>query len=265
MGGDLAWWIVPAVLGAACAPAVDRLGRWALTTGTVAPLPGADPLGRAPHAGATPSPVSRWSTWAATSTAACVVACALAGVSVTLAVAERLPWAALPAWWALALIGVAITRTDLDRHRIPDVLVALLLASGGAGLLAAAWLGGTMASYARAWAAAGACLGAFLALALVSPSGLGMGDVKLMGALGLYLGYIGWGTLLLGIVLGLALAGLAGGVAAVTLSLRGSGRDGPESPPSARRRAVTALRTPIPLGPFLVTGAIAAMLVPAAI
>ena len=47
-------------------------------------------------------------------------------------------------------------------------------------------------------------------LALISPGGLGMGDVKLAGLLGLYLAYLGSRALLLGVAGGFVLAAVVG-------------------------------------------------------
>jgi hypothetical protein len=56
-----------------------------------------------------------------------------------------------------------------------------------------------------------ACASAFyLILALVYPAGIGWGDVKLSGLLGLYLGWIGPAALVLGLAAGFVLAALAG-------------------------------------------------------
>ena len=49
----------------------------------------------------------------------------------------------------------------------------------------------------------------YLILAIISPNGIGMGDVKLAAPLGLYLGYLGWGQLFYGGALGFVLGGLA--------------------------------------------------------
>jgi leader peptidase (prepilin peptidase)/N-methyltransferase len=48
----------------------------------------------------------------------------------------------------------------------------------------------------------------YLILGLISPGGIGMGDVKLAAPVGLYLGYLGWGQLLYGGLLGFILNGL---------------------------------------------------------
>jgi leader peptidase (prepilin peptidase)/N-methyltransferase len=49
---------------------------------------------------------------------------------------------------------------------------------------------------------------AYLILGLISPGGIGMGDVKLAAPVGLYLGYLGWTQLLYGGLLGFVLNGV---------------------------------------------------------
>ena len=68
----------------------------------------------------------------------------------------------------------------------------------------------------------------------LSPEGLGFGDVKLLGLLGLVLGWFGWGVLLAGVFLGL----LTGAVVSLALL--------------ATRRA--GWRTALPFGPPLLLG-----------
>jgi leader peptidase (prepilin peptidase)/N-methyltransferase len=72
----------------------------------------------------------------------------------------------------------------------------------------------------------------FLLANLIRPEGMGMGDVKLVAVVGLYLGQQVW----IALVIGLALAGLTG----VLIAL------GRRLPPS---------RTALPLAPFLAAGA----------
>jgi leader peptidase (prepilin peptidase)/N-methyltransferase len=122
----------------------------------------------------------------------------------------------LPAFLFLAAAGVLLAVIDLQHHLLPNRVVVPSIGIGAVLLLIAALAG-------QEWAALlGAVLGAaglfvvFLVLALVSPSGLGMGDVKLAGLTGLYLGWIGWGAVVVGAAAGfliqavLALALLAG-------------------------------------------------------
>jgi leader peptidase (prepilin peptidase)/N-methyltransferase len=58
-------------------------------------------------------------------------------------------------------------------------------------------------------AGAAILFGIYLILAIISPSGIGMGDVKLAGPVGLYLGYLGWNQLLYGGLLGFIVGGIA--------------------------------------------------------
>lgn len=147
--------------------------------------------------------------------------------------------ALVPAWVALALVGAVIVRTDLARHRIPD---ALTLAAAGCGAVLLA-LPADWAAYGRAWLAALAVSAVLLGLALIGPSGLGMGDVKLGPALGLYLGYLGWEAALVGVAAGFVLGALA---ALVVLA----------GDAIARKPLAGALRRALPFGPFLLVGAV---------
>jgi leader peptidase (prepilin peptidase)/N-methyltransferase len=145
--------------------------------------------------------------------------------------------AALPAFLALAAFGTVLIIVDAEHHRLPDRM------TGPAAIAAAILLAGAAAvdrswdSLARAGLAAAAMLCLFYVLALVSPRGVGLGDVKLVGLLAGYLGWQGWLT----VVAGLAAGFLAAGVVGILLLLTG--------------RATR--RTHIPLGPFLIAAALA--------
>lgn len=80
----------------------------------------------------------------------------------------------------------------------------------------------------------------YFVLWLVNPAGMGFGDVKLAPTLGLALGWYGWPTLVAGTFAGLLLGALAG----LTLL--------------ATRRADR--KTPIPFGPFMLLGALGALM-----
>ena len=162
---------------------------------------------------------------------------ALAGLGGAAAVLLVPTLALAPAWIVLAWIAAPIVRTDVARHRIPDVL-NVAAGAAGAVLLLVPWDG---AAYGRAWLGALAVTAAMLVLALIGPSGLGMGDVKLAPALGLYLGYLGWSALVVGVAAGFVL----GALAALGLLAREA---------FARRPLAGALRKALPFGPFLLLG-----------
>jgi leader peptidase (prepilin peptidase)/N-methyltransferase len=82
---------------------------------------------------------------------------------------------------------------------------------------------------------AAALFAVYLSLALVSPGGLGMGDVKLAALLGLYLGWLGWAAVVLGALAGFVVQAL---VALVLLAIRRIG-----------------LRGELPFGPAMLAGA----------
>jgi leader peptidase (prepilin peptidase)/N-methyltransferase len=77
-------------------------------------------------------------------------------------------------------------------------------------------------------------------IALISPKGMGMGDVKLAGLIGMVLGSIGFDLVAVAAGMGI----LLGGAGAVVALLAGAGR-----------------KSAIPFGPFLAAGAVIAVFV----
>jgi leader peptidase (prepilin peptidase)/N-methyltransferase len=149
---------------------------------------------------------------------------------------------ARPAAVALAWLGgaaVVLGGVDLASHRLPDRVVFPAGAVGVAALLADAAVTGSLPELLRAVAAAGLTFAVAAGAALLSPRGLGFGDVKLLALLGLVLGWAGWGVLLAGVLFGLLL-----GAAGSLLLL-------------ATRRA--GWRSAVPFGPPLLAGAYAAL------
>jgi leader peptidase (prepilin peptidase)/N-methyltransferase len=148
----------------------------------------------------------------------------------------------LPALCFLAALAVPLTVIDIRERRLPDRLtlpsypvalallgIASLFIHNGGGILLHALAG-----------LAGAAV-FYLLLALIYPAGLGWGDVKLSGVLGLYLGWFGLRVWVCGILGGFVLAGVTG-VALI-----------------AARRATR--KTQVPFGPFMLAGTLAAILV----
>lgn len=141
----------------------------------------------------------------------------------------------LVAFLYLAAVSIALALIDLDTHTLPNRIVipsyfvgALLLGVTGLvsdnhGAIVRALLGMT-------------ALGLFyFGMALVYPGGMGMGDVKFAGVLGLFLGYLGWDVLLVGAFSAFVLGGF---FALALIVLRKANRS-----------------SGIPFGPWMLTGA----------
>ncbi|GAA1933107.1 A24 family peptidase [Microbacterium aoyamense] len=135
----------------------------------------------------------------------------------------------------LAAVSITLSLIDLDTHRLPNSIVLPSYAVGALLFTAACAVGADWWSLGRAVAGAGALFAFYFVLRLVRPDGMGGGDVKLAGVLGLYLGWLGWPTL----VVGATAAFLLGGVFGVALLvLRRAGRG-----------------SAIPFGPWMILGA----------
>lgn len=119
----------------------------------------------------------------------------------------------LPAFLVLAVLGVQLARIDLAHHLLPNPLVLALLIGGLVLFAAGSSASAGWSHLLRAAASAVILFVVYLILAIISPRGIGMGDVKLAAPVGLYLGYLGWGQLFYGG----ALAFILGGIFSVVL------------------------------------------------
>jgi leader peptidase (prepilin peptidase)/N-methyltransferase len=144
-----------------------------------------------------------------------VIAVALAWATLTFRVGDYAQWSLLPAYLLLGVIGAALTFIDLDVHRLPDLIVLPSYPAAVLLLLVPTVVTGQWSWLLRAGLAGLALFVVYLVLALVSPGGggLGFGDVKLAGLLGLFLGWVGWGP----VVVSVLAAFLIGGVVALLL------------------------------------------------
>ena len=82
------------------------------------------------------------------------------------------------------------------------------------------------------WLVAG---GLFFLMWVIYPRGIGYGDVRLSGVLGIALGYLGWGELLVGVYGGFLLGGIGGGLLSLVRIVH---------------------RKAYPFGPFMLVGAL---------
>jgi leader peptidase (prepilin peptidase)/N-methyltransferase len=146
----------------------------------------------------------------------------------------------LPAYLYLGAVGTALAFIDLDTKRLPDRLTLPSYAVALVLLALPAWQENAWDSLLRA-VLGGLALGAlYFVLWFVYPSGMGFGDVKFSGVLGMYLGWISWATVALGGFLGFLLGGIGGIVLLV------SGR--------------ATRKTGVPFGPYMILGALLAIL-----
>ena len=165
----------------------------------------------------------------------------LAGALGALAVTARFGWSAqLPAWLWLVGVGLLLAVVDLRTLRLPNRVVLTGVVGAVVLLTGAAAADDAWPALARAALGGGVAFGVLLVLALVAPSGMGMGDVKLAGMLGLYLGWLGWPELVTGLFLGFGVQAVLG---LALIAVRRAGR-----------------KTELPFGPALIVGTLVAAL-----
>jgi leader peptidase (prepilin peptidase)/N-methyltransferase len=147
----------------------------------------------------------------------------------------------LPAYLYLAAIGLALALIDLDCKRLPNALTLPSYPVAALLLGAAALVGSDSGNWLRAMLGGSAMYAVYFGLAFAYPAGMGFGDVKLAGVLGMYMGWLGWGAWAVGLFLGFFLGGVFG------IALMAAKRGG--------------RKTAVPFGPFMLLGALIAVLI----
>jgi leader peptidase (prepilin peptidase) / N-methyltransferase len=165
---------------------------------------------------------------------------ALSAATASALVYARIGWTApLPAACCLCAAGPPLAATDMAEHHLPDKLTLPAITATAALLTTASWQNDDFAALGRAGIAAAAAGVFFLALALITRQ-IGGGDIKLAALTGMLPGWLGWNHFLLALLSGLLLAAVT---AAVLIATRRISR-----------------RDPLPLGPFLLAGALIGVL-----
>ena len=131
---------------------------------------------------------------------------------------------------------VAISAVDLERYIIPNRIVYPTLALLIPLFVISSAVDHRWGSLGRAAIAAAAAFSGFFVLHLAVPKGMGFGDVRLAGVIGLATGWLGLGHAFVGFFAGFVLGAVIG-IAFVVAT--GGGR-----------------KTRIPFGPFLAAGAV---------
>ena len=166
-----------------------------------------------------------------------VMCTAIGAIFATLFLVERLGMtAALPAYLYFVGVGVPLAAIDATTRKLPDrltlpsypILIVLLSVAEAASP--------NQGSAVRAATAAALLVALFFAPAFVR--GVGLGDVKLAGLLGLVLGFRSWPAVYIGMLAAFVLAAIF----VVSRNIRVGNRER------------------IPLGPFLVAGTFIAIL-----
>jgi leader peptidase (prepilin peptidase)/N-methyltransferase len=149
----------------------------------------------------------------------------------------------LVVWLLFAPVGVVLALVDLAVHRLPHGLTVPSAAASWGLLGVVVLLPGHAGSWLHAAAGSLALGGVLFVLFLISPAAMGSGDVLLALTVGAALGWYGWPVLFAGSFLAFTLASLFG-------LLR-------------RLRRAADAKSLIPLGPFLLAGALTGVLVAA--
>lgn len=159
------------------------------------------------------------------------------------ALALRLgPSPVLPAYLYLGAVSVALAVIDIRTRRLPNPITLPSYPIGVALLgVAVPFVQDGPARFVHALIGMAGLYVFFLVLFLIYPKGMGFGDVKLAGLLGLYLGWFGFGVLIVGAFLGYILGGVYG------LGAILAGR--------------ATRKTAIPFGPFMIAGALLAVFI----
>jgi leader peptidase (prepilin peptidase)/N-methyltransferase len=169
----------------------------------------------------------------------------VAGTAITGALFGAMAWRFGWSWVLLAFLfisaaGVVLSRIDLQHKLLPNRIVVPTLGIGFALLLLDAGMNQRWGNLLVAGVGSVVTFLIYLILALISPRGMGMGDVKLSAPLGLCLGYLSVGHLVLGVAFGF----VVGAVASVLLVTSG----------------LAGRKTALPFGPSMFLGCVLTVL-----
>lgn len=140
----------------------------------------------------------------------------------------------------LVPVGIALALVDWRTRLLPTRVIAPTYVGLVAVVLLLTAVTGDVGDLERAglgWLVAG---GLYLLLWVVYPRGMGYGDVRLSGVLGIALGHLGWSELVVGIYGGFLLGGVLGGVLSLLSRVDRKG---------------------YPFGPFMLLGALVGVVV----
>lgn len=141
----------------------------------------------------------------------------------------------LIAFLYFAAITVVLGLIDIDTHTLPNRIVLPAYLVAVVLLVAASVVGGHYEALLRAGIGMVGLWLAYAAMAFAYPGGMGFGDVKLAGVVGILLGWSGWGALAVGALAAFILGGL---YAMALIVLRRANR-----------------KSGIPFGPWMLAGA----------
>jgi leader peptidase (prepilin peptidase) / N-methyltransferase len=168
-----------------------------------------------------------------------LVEAATAGLFVAAAIRFGASWV-VPGYCLFFASLLAISMIDLDHYIVPNRIIYPTLFASVPLLVGAAALGHEWQALERA--VLGGLLGfvAFFVIHFISPRGMGFGDVRLAGVIGVYLGWLGYEHLFVGLFLSMLLASVVG-IGLIVARLR------------TRKQAV-------PFAPFMAVGAVLAVM-----
>jgi leader peptidase (prepilin peptidase)/N-methyltransferase len=146
----------------------------------------------------------------------------------------------LPAWLLLAVVGAVLGYIDGRTRYLPSAIIWPSYVVIGVALLAAAVGSGEWGSLRRALIAGAIGFAVFYVMWFMFPRGVGFGDVRLSGLLGLALGWLGWGEFVSGLYGGFFLGAVVGILLIVA--------------------KVMTRKQMVPFGPFMLVGALGGVL-----
>ncbi|WP_107774249.1 prepilin peptidase [Nocardioides sediminis] len=145
-----------------------------------------------------------------------------------------------PLVWLVPLVPVAVALSFVDWHTrlLPRLVVLPATLATAVAMVAVGLAAGERDALVRALVAMVAVRSFFWVLWFVRSAGMGFGDVRLAALVGLVLGWVGWGTVAVGVWIGFVAFAVPGVLLAVV------------------RRDRALLRQAFPFGPFMAAGAL---------